>query len=128
MDSPTRDVQDYTTIDFAGLPLKEPGDAVMHSRVVVMLLALVFAAPAEARFLQADPAGVEGGVHLYAYVGNDPLNFIDPHGLDCAGAGGTTSCTTAAYSVSFPTPKGWQDFTSSSSNYHSTAHRRAQVC
>jgi uncharacterized protein RhaS with RHS repeats len=53
----------------------------MLSRVVVMLLALVFAAPAEARFLQPDPAGVEGGINLYAYVANDPLNYVDPFGL-----------------------------------------------
>jgi uncharacterized protein RhaS with RHS repeats len=53
----------------------------MPSRVVVILLALVFAAPAEARFLQADPAGVEGGTNLYAYVANDPLNYVDPFGL-----------------------------------------------
>lgn len=51
------------------------------SRVVVMLLSLVFAAPAEARFLQPDPLGVEGGINLYAFVANDPLNHVDPFGL-----------------------------------------------
>ncbi|MBC9882167.1 hypothetical protein G8O24_33105 [Bradyrhizobium sp. INPA01-394B] len=53
----------------------------MVSRVGMLLLALVFAAPAEARFLQADPAGVEGGINLYAFVANDPLNRVDPSGL-----------------------------------------------
>jgi RHS repeat-associated protein len=37
--------------------------------------------PAWGRFLQADPIGTQGGVNLYAYVNNDPLNLVDPFGL-----------------------------------------------
>jgi RHS repeat-associated protein len=44
--------------------------------------------PAWGRFLQPDPFGMNGGVNLYAYVGNDALNFTDPNGLvkDAVGA------------------------------------------
>ncbi len=38
-------------------------------------------APQLGRFLQPDPIGSEGGIVLYAYVLNDPVNAIDPDGL-----------------------------------------------
>ncbi len=38
--------------------------------------------PTVQRFISEDPIGFSGGVNLYAYALNDPLQFLDPLGLD----------------------------------------------
>lgn len=38
--------------------------------------------PELGRFLQPDPIGFGDGLNLYTYVGNNPLNWIDPWGLE----------------------------------------------
>jgi RHS repeat-associated protein len=44
--------------------------------------------PTTARWLNRDPIGESGGLNLYDYCGNDPVNGSDPSGLFNAGAFG----------------------------------------
>ena len=45
--------------------------------------------PNTGRYLTPDPIGLNGGINLFSYVKNDPINLIDPFGLWSAW-GGTT--------------------------------------
>ncbi len=59
---------------FAGAPFLAPAD-VLHLRARAYQ-------PGLGRFLQADPILHAGGMNLYAYVANDPVNATDPWGLE----------------------------------------------
>lgn len=48
--------------------------------------------PATARYIQADPIGMDGGWNRFAYVEGNPLNNIDPQGLKCTRNGNLVSC------------------------------------
>ena len=37
--------------------------------------------PAIGRFISRDPIGITGGLNIYAYAGDDPVDFSDPTGL-----------------------------------------------
>jgi RHS repeat-associated protein len=45
-----------------------------------------FYAPTIGRWMTRDPLGEGGGINLYGFVGNNPMNLVDPFGLapgDC---------------------------------------------
>ena len=43
------------------------------------------------RWLTRDPLGEAGGLNLYAFVGNNPVNWVDPWGLTINNKKGPTS-------------------------------------
>jgi len=61
------------------------------------------------RFLQTDQTGYSAGANLYEYAGSDPVNFVDPLGLDktvTKGCGTTGNCWPSLPPQ--PSAPGWQ--------------------
>ncbi|WP_421701003.1 RHS repeat-associated core domain-containing protein [Aliiroseovarius sp.] len=49
--------------------------------------------PTTGRYLQADPLGLVDGASVYTYVGNNPVNYLDPVGTNKSRPSRTRRCT-----------------------------------
>jgi RHS repeat-associated protein len=64
-----------------------------------------FYSPALGRWINRDPLGEEGGVNLYGFVGNNPVNKTDPLGLKWSQSWGMNF----SYDDDPSTPSGWDN-------------------
>jgi RHS repeat-associated protein len=65
--------QPFTYAGLVGV-MEEPGHGLYYMRAR-------YYHAASHRFVSEDPSGFNGGLNLYAYVGGNPLRYVDPSGL-----------------------------------------------
>lgn len=58
------------------------------------------------RWLTRDPIGERGGLNLYGYVGNNPVNSVDPFGFDNIWDMGSGNNAAPAMTITFPSGGG----------------------
>jgi RHS repeat-associated protein len=66
--------QPFTYAGLVGV-MEEPGHGLHYMRARYYHVA-------SHRFVSEDPSGFNGGLNLYAYVGGNPLGYVDPSGLE----------------------------------------------
>jgi hypothetical protein len=71
-------------------------------------LLIGYSGGAFARYIEADPIGLAGGINPYAYATGNPVTHFDPLGLDCRSFGGRTICNyPGGPAFNIPTPAGF---------------------
>jgi len=76
------DADPGSEVGFAGMfGVRQALDGAPLSARGAVMMGYRHYAPDLGRFLMRDPIGINGGVNVYAFVGNAPTAFVDPMGL-----------------------------------------------